>query len=137
MRPQRTALIALAIVTGLAVESEAQSAGCRASDASTTRILRYVKDFATLDDPARDSVGLAGVDTATIVTEADSASCARVAQSLDSAFTTVATQSTSLVIVRAGSRFFAWAPTTNPSQPSRLIHVVDSLFTYRESIVAF
>lgn len=128
-------LFALTIMIAAASVAAAQSGTCRASDVSTARVLSYVKLFATYTGPARDSVGLTGVDSSTVVAETDSTACARVAQALDTEFAQSGTAPASLVIVRAGARYFAWTPTTNPDDPSGLLHVVDSSYVYRRALI--
>ncbi|HYC51607.1 MAG TPA: hypothetical protein VEB19_10910 [Gemmatimonadaceae bacterium] len=136
MRRTLILLLSVATLAALPHASQAQSA-CRAPDASTSQVLQSVKLWATLKAPSRDSVGLTGVDTARIVSEADSITCARVVQAIDAKFGKAGTAPTSYVIVRAGSRFFAWVPPANPNQESRLLHVLDSLYAYRDTIIAF
>jgi hypothetical protein len=129
--------VSAALLIGAASIGAAQLPACRASDASTTRVLEWVKTLSTLNIPARDSIGLAGVDSSAVVSETDSTACVRVSQSLDSLFRQSDTPSASLVIVRAGSRFFAWTPSTDPSEPNSVLHVVDTVYVYRRSIAAF
>ena len=128
-----TLLAAVAVASPSA--ALAQHTGCRSSDSETTRIVQYVRDIVTEPDELTDSLGLAGQDTLSIVSESDSTACVRVAQVVDSVF--AAELASPYVVVRAGSLYFAYAPSTDPDNPNRLIHVVSNAFVYRETIVAF
>lgn len=112
-----------------------QHLGCRSADTATTRILEYVKDLIREPDELTDSLGIAGVDSAGIVSESDSTACVRVAQVVDSVFEKAVVRP--YVVIRAGDRYFAYSPSTDPEKPSQLVHVVDNLFVYRETIAAF
>jgi hypothetical protein len=124
--------VLLLAMPGVAV---AQHTGCRTADAATTRVLEYVKDYIREPTAATDSLGLTGVSVSSIVSETDSTTCVRVAQVVDSVFN--ATVAHPYVVVRAGPRFFAFAPSTDPLNPNTLLFVVDNAFVYRETIVAF
>ena len=135
MTKSMRATFLVALACGLPGVTQAQHTGCRAPDASTTRILEYVKDLVREPDALTDSLGVAGVDSSLIVSETDSTACVRVAQVVDSVFekTTVRPY----VVIRAGTRYFAYAPSNDSNKPSQLVHVVDNLFVYRETVAAF
>lgn len=116
--------------------ASSQHLGCRAADAATAKVLYYVKGVASLNKPARDSMGLAGVDTALVVSETDSVTCISVAQVVDSVLQKP-TPVLPYVVVRAGNRYAAYQPSNDPNKPSQLLHILDSMFIYRRTVTGF
>jgi hypothetical protein len=106
-------------------------AQCRATDDQTARVLEYVKGVASMNVPARDSLGLTGVDTAQVASVSDSTTCARVAQVVDSVF--AKTPATIYIVVRAGPRYVLRHADLPGSTPNELLHFVDTTFVYRRT----
>lgn len=128
-----TWVLLIAVVQALPGVAAAQHTGCRGADTATMRILEYVKDQLREPDEWTDSLGLTSVDSLSIVSETDSTACVRVAHVVDSVFERTVVEP--FVVVRAGSRFFAYSPSNDPQKPSELLHVVDDAFVYRKTIV--
>lgn len=117
--------------------SQAQIAGCRTPDATDAMILTYVREFASFDIPARDSVGLTGLDTTAIVLETDSTACVSITRGVDSVFNKPASTA-AYVVVRAGSQYVAYDPRTGPNgEWGQLVHFVVLPFDYRRTLVAY
>ena len=114
------------------VSAPTARAQCRAADDQTALVLAYVKGVASMNVPARDSLGLTGVDTAQVVSVSDSTTCARVAQVVDSVF--AKTPATTYIVVRAGQRLVARHPDVLGSTPNELLHFVDTTYAYRRTI---
>lgn len=125
----------LSLFVALPGVASGQHTGCRPTDTATTRIVEYVKDLVREPDEWTDSLGVAGVDSLSLVSETDSTACVRVAQVVDSVFEKTVVRP--YVVVRAGTRYFAYAPSDDPDKPSQLVHVVDNAYVYREAIKAF
>ena len=123
----------LCLTAALCRDASAQSPTCRTSDQYTAHVLQVVKGYASMNVPARDSLGLTGVDTAEVVSVVDSTTCARIAQVIDSVFTKA--NSDAYVIVRAGNRYVAYLVSSTSSAPSELLHFLDLLFVYRRTLV--
>jgi hypothetical protein len=128
-------ILLFSLIVGLPAVATGQQIGCRSADSETARIVDYVKDLVREPDEWTDSLGLGGIDSLSIVSETDSTACVRVAQVVDSIFEKTVIRP--YVVVRAGTRYFAYAPSDEPEKPSELVHVVDNAFLYREAIKAF
>lgn len=86
-------------------------------------MIEYVKEHLGEPDEWTVSLGIAGVDSVTVVSETDSTAGVRVAQVVNSLFEKDPVRP--YVVVRAGSRFFAYSPSNDQARPSQLQRVVD------------
>lgn len=113
------------------------TSACRALDDDAILLIEYVKGFSTLNAPARDSVGLTGVDSSTVALVSDSVTCARVIAAVDSAFHSGPT-STPAIVVRGGGMYVLHWPSSTPSDNAiSVLHFVDSTFTYRRGLTGY
>lgn len=136
-RMRSLALLSTLLLLVAASRSPGQVPSCRPADSTEQRILAYVREFATLNVPARDSVRLNGLDTTLIVVEADAFVCSSVTRAVDSAFARPPS-SQAYVVIRAGSQYVAYWPGTDTNGDiSRLLHFLGATFDYRRAIVAF
>lgn len=125
-----TGILAPALVVSSAPTIRAQ---CRAPDDQTTLVLEYVKGMATMNVPARDSLGLTGLDTSQVFSVTDSTVCARVAHVVDSVFEK--RPATTYIVVRAGQRLVARHPDLPGASPNELLHFLDTTYVYRRTIM--
>jgi hypothetical protein len=130
-------LVIAAFIVLLPAFAQAQVSGCRTPETVDSLVRAYVREMASFNIPARDSLGLSGIDTTTIVFEADSTVCAQITQGIDSVFAKPASTS-AYVVVRAGSRYFSFDPRQGPNgERGQLLHVVTVPFDYRRTITGF
>jgi len=111
----------------------AQRLNCRSATAESAGLIEYVKEVASRNTPARDSLGLAGVDTAQIVLVTTDSVCTEVTRSIDAA-NRRSLSAAAYIVVKAGNRYVALWPETN-GVSGGLVHYVDTAFVYKSAVI--